>query len=44
MITDAVLIRSRDEVRIGEILTLSLGFKIIGDIREAINPKSWERA
>lgn len=44
MITDAVLSRSRDEVRIGEVLTLSLGFKIIGDIREAINPKSWERA
>jgi len=44
MITDALLSRSRDEVRIDEILTLSLGFKIIGDIREAINPKTWERA
>jgi hypothetical protein len=44
MITDAVLSRSRDEVRVGEILTLSLGLKIIGDIREAINPRSWERA
>ena len=44
MIADPVLGRSRDQVRIGEILTLSLGFKIIGDIREAINPKSWERA
>jgi hypothetical protein len=44
MIADPVLARSRDQVRIGEILTLSLGFKIIGDIREAINPKSWERA
>lgn len=44
MITDAVLSRSRDEVRIGEILTLSLGLKIIGDIREALNPRNWERA
>jgi hypothetical protein len=44
IITDAVLSKSQDKVRVGEILTLSLGFKIIGDIREAINPKSWERA
>jgi hypothetical protein len=44
MIIDAVLSKSQDNVRIGENLTLSLGFKIIGDIREAINPKSWERA
>jgi hypothetical protein len=44
IIAEAVLRRSQDEVRIGEILTLSLCFKIIGDIRQAINPKSWERA
>jgi hypothetical protein len=44
MITDVVLSKSQDKVRIGENLTLSLAFKIIGDIREAINPKSWERA
>ncbi len=44
MIIDAVLSKSQDKVRTGENLTLSLGFKIIGDIREAINPKSWERA
>ena len=44
MITDAVLSKSQDKVTIGENLTLSLGFKIIGDIREAINPKIWERA
>ena len=43
-IIDAVLIKSQDKVRVGETLTLSLGFKIIGDIRDAINPKSWERA
>src|SRR5919199_863675 len=44
MITDVVLSKSQDKVRIGENLTLSLAFKIIGDIREAINPKTWERA
>ncbi|MFL6325514.1 MAG: hypothetical protein ACJ72C_12255, partial [Nitrososphaeraceae archaeon] len=44
IIIDAVLSKSQDKVRVGEILTLSLGFKIIGDIREAINPKNWERA
>jgi len=44
MIIDAVLSKSQDKVRIGENLTLSLGFKIVGDIREAINPKCWERA
>ena len=44
IITDAILSKSRDNVRVGEVLTLSLGFKIIGDIRESINPKNWERA
>src|ERR671930_1919824 len=42
--TDVVLSKSQDKVRIGENLTLSLAFKIIGNIREAINPKNWERA
>ena len=44
IIADAVLSKSQDRVRMGEILTLSLGFKIIGDIRESISPTSWERA
>jgi hypothetical protein len=44
IITDVVLSKSQDRVSVGEILTLSLGFKIIGDIREAINQKNWERA
>jgi hypothetical protein len=44
IIADVVLSKSQDKVRVGEILTLSLGFKVTGDIREAINPKSWERS
>jgi hypothetical protein len=44
IVTDVVLSKSQDRVSVGEILTLSLGFKIIGDIREAINQKNWERA
>jgi hypothetical protein len=44
IITDVVLSKSQDRVSVGEILTLSLGFKVIGDIREAINQKNWERA
>ena len=44
IIADAVLSKSQDKVRVGETLTSSLSFNIIGDIREAINPKSWERA
>ena len=44
IITDAVLSKSQDKVKVGEPLTLSLSFKIIGDIREVFDQKNWERA
>jgi len=43
-ISDPVLTKSQDRVRRGETLTLSIGFKISGTIREVFDQKNWERA
>src|ERR687889_1334215 len=44
MIVDAKLSRLQDEVKKDESLTLSLSFKIQGNIREVFDQKNWERA
>lgn len=45
MIVDAKLSRLQDKVKKGESsLTLSLSFKIQGNIREVFDQKNWERA
>jgi hypothetical protein len=44
IVSDAKLILSQDKVKEGESLSLSLSFKIIGNIREVFNQKNWERA
>ena len=44
IIEDAVLCKSQDKLKVDEILTLSLGFKITGAIREVFDQKNWERA
>jgi len=43
-ISDIKLSTSHDTIRSNEILTLSLGFKIHGLIREIFSQKNWERA
>jgi hypothetical protein len=44
IIEDAVLSKSQDKVKASEMLTLSVGFKMSGEIREVFNQKNWERA
>ena len=44
IVSDAKLSLSQDKVKEGEPLSLSLSFKIIGNIREIFNQKNWERA
>ena len=44
MIVDAKLSRLQDKHKKGESLTLSLSFKIQGNIREVFDQKNWERA
>ena len=44
IVSDAKLSLSQDKVKEGESLSLSLSFKIIGNIREIFNQKNWERA
>lgn len=44
MIVDAKLSRLQDKEKKGESLTLSLSFKIQGNIREVFDQKNWERA
>src|SRR6188472_1444604 len=44
IIEDAVLCKSHDKLKADEVLTLSLGFKITGGIREVFDQKNWERA
>jgi hypothetical protein len=44
MIVDAKLSRLQDKVKKDESLTLSLSFKIQGNIREVFDQKNWERA
>ena len=43
-ISDANFSKSQDSVRADQPLTLSLSFKITGEIREAFSQKNWERA
>lgn len=44
IIEDAELCKSQDKLKVDEVLTLSLGFKITGAIREVFDQKNWERA
>ncbi|MBV9177857.1 MAG: hypothetical protein JO327_13065 [Nitrososphaeraceae archaeon] len=44
IIEDAVLSKSQDKLKVDEVLTLSLGFKITGEIREVFDQNNWERA
>ena len=44
IVSDAKLSLLQDKIKKGEPLTLSLSFKIIGNIREAFDQKNWERA
>lgn len=44
IVSDAKLSLLQDKVKEGDSLSLSLSFKIIGNIREVFNQKSWERA
>lgn len=44
IIEDAVLSKSQDKLKASEMLTLSVGFKMTGEIREVFNQKNWERA
>lgn len=44
IIEDAVLSKSHDNLKASEMLTLSVGFKMTGEIREVFNQKNWERA
>jgi hypothetical protein len=43
-IAGATLGKSQDSVRSGQPLTLSLSFKVEGEVREAFTQKNWERA
>jgi hypothetical protein len=43
-IAGATLGKSQDSVKSGQPLTLSLGFKVDGAIREVFSQKNWERA
>jgi hypothetical protein len=43
-IANAVLSKSQDKLKISEMLILSVGFKITGEIKEVFNQKNWERA
>jgi len=43
-ISGAVLAKSQDSVKPGQPLTLSLSFKVDGEIREVFSQKNWERA
>ena len=43
-ISRAVLAKSQDSVKSGQPLTLSLSFKVEGEIREVFSQKNWERA
>jgi hypothetical protein len=44
IVSDAKLSLLQGKIKKGEPLTLSLSFKIIGNIREAFDQKNWERA
>jgi hypothetical protein len=44
IVSDAKLSVLQDKIKKGESLTLSVSFKIIGNIREVFNQKNWERA
>jgi hypothetical protein len=44
IVSDAKLSLLQDKIKKGEPLTLSLSFKIIGNIREVFDQKNWERA
>jgi hypothetical protein len=43
-ITGATLEKSQDSVKSGQPLTLSLSFKVDGEIRQVFSQKNWERA
>jgi hypothetical protein len=44
IIADAIISKSENNVKEGKPLTLSLSFKINGNIREVFEQKNWERA
>jgi hypothetical protein len=44
IVSDAKLSLLQDKIKKGAPLTLSLSFKIIGNIREVFDQKNWERA
>jgi len=44
IVANVSLTKSNDKVKADESLTLSLGFKISGHIRESFDQKNWERA
>jgi hypothetical protein len=44
IVSEAKLSLLQDKIKKGEPLTLSLSFKIIGNIREVFDQKNWERA
>jgi hypothetical protein len=44
IVSDAKLSLLQDKIKKGKSLTLSVSFKIIGNIREVFNQKNWERA
>lgn len=44
IIDNIVLSESQQEVKLGESTTLTLRFKIIGNIREVFDHRNWERA
>ncbi len=44
IVSDAKLSLLQDKIKKGESSTLSLSFKIIGNIREVFDQKNWERA
>jgi hypothetical protein len=43
-LSDVILSKSQDKIKIDQVLTLSLGFKVTGRIRDIFEPKNWERA
>ena len=44
IVSDAKLALLQDRIKKSDLLTLSLSFKIIGNIREVFNQKNWELA
>ena len=44
IIADAIISKSQNNIKEDKLLTLSLSFKINGNIREVFEQKNWERA